>query len=433
MRVERLALLLSAMLLCGTARGDDAGAAAGGPVDAAAPLPSGHPHVEGEASHEHGAGSEEMFKVPEDGATEDPKLASGTVIFQILDADGKAVPNTEVTLGVIYNSVAKGENRKRLLGKTGPTGEVSFEGLDVGSGIAYRVMVLDRGATFSAPPFQLPAKAGMRGQLHVFPVENDVEKTLIVSQSMIYTEVKDDRVQVQQAFKIYNFGRNAWIPQDVVIALPPEYTAFAAQQGMTDVGVEAIPKKGLKLRGTFTPGEHVVEFRWQLPYSGEPEVSFDAGAPPHLAAARVIAPAGRSMELAVDGFPAAHATKDGMGQRALMTEKQLRREETPLKSIRVQIRGLPTEGSARIVATLLAAVGVGVGIALGTRKSSPRDTSGERSKLLADLEALEQARASGDVGPKTYERARRDLVDDIARTLATEKRRQRTARASKGA
>jgi len=41
----------------------------------------------------------------------------------------------------------------------------------------------------------------------------------------------------------------------------------------------------------------------------------------------------------------------------------------------------------------------------------------ERQRLLEDLEDLERAHLSGEVGPKTYERARRELVDAIARTL----------------
>lgn len=427
MKAERIAaLLVAGALFAAPARAEDAGRVAG-PVDASAPLPAGHPGTGtatatggDEVEDPHGHGQNEMFQAPEDGAVEDAKVAPGTIVVQILDAAGKALPNTDVTLGIIYNSVAKGESRKRVVGKTGPTGHAKFEGLDTGSGVAYRAMVITGGATFSMPPFQLPAKAGMRGVLHVYPVERDVDKTLIVTQSMTYAEVKDDRVQIQQAYKVYNFGRSAWVPEDVVIALPPEYTAFAAQQGMTDVGVDAVPKKGVKLRGTFAPGEHVIEFRWQLPYAGDAEVRFDIGMTPHTAASRVISPAGKSMRLDVDGFPAARVTADGMGQRALMTERNVRREESPLRSVRVQISGLPTEGPAKIYATLLAGAGLVLGIVLGSRRPPRRDTSAERARLLADLEALERARVAEEIGPKTYERARRDLLDELARTFAAE-------------
>ena len=42
----------------------------------------------------------------------------------------------------------------------------------------------------------------------------------------------------------------------------------------------------------------------------------------------------------------------------------------------------------------------------------------ERTAWLEELEELERARAEGEVGPKTYERARREIIDGIARTLA---------------
>ena len=61
-----------------------------------------------------------------------------------------------------------------------------------------------------------------------------------------------------------------------------------------------------------------------------------------------------------------------------------------------------------------------MGVVLGTRKAAPRDTKRERAQLLAALEALELGHRDGTVGPKTYERAHRDLIDDIARTFAAD-------------
>jgi hypothetical protein len=191
---------------------------------------------------------------------------------------------------------------------------------------------------------------------------------------------------------------------------------------MTDVGVDAVPKKGLKLRGTFSPGQHVVEFRWQLPYAGEADVRFDVGMTPHMAAAKVIAPAARSMSLEVDGFPVPQPSTDGQGQRVLFTEKQLRRDEAALKHVSVVIKGLPTEGPGKLIATFLAAGGLALGVVLGMRKPPVRDLKGERQRLLDALKDLEIAHARGDIGPKTYERSRREIVDEIAKTFAAEPR-----------
>ena len=386
------------------------------------------PHA-GADAHAGGSGSPGMADTPEDGALEDPTIARGAVEVNISDPMGKPLPNTEVTLGIIYNSVAKGESRKRVLAQTDNLGAARFKDLDFGSGVAYRPMVLKDGATFSVTPFQLGLKSGIRAILHVYPVTSDVDQALIVSQSMVYAEVKDDRIQIQQAYKIYNFGKNAWVPPaDLIVPLPDTFTAFATQQGMTDIGVDAVPKKGVKIRGTFGPGQHVVEFKWQLPYAGDPEVKVDIGMPPHLAAARIIAPASKGMGLEVDGFEPTKISADGMGQRALVTEKQLRREDPPVKSLKLTIKGLPTEGPGKFIATLLALSGLVVGVVLGARKAPPRDTKRERQQLLTALEGLEMGHRDGTLGPKTYERARRELIDDLARTFAAEPKLAKTPR-----
>jgi hypothetical protein len=378
-----------------------------------APPPQQNPHGGGAAGHGGGGG----MQVPEDAAMDAPNLPSGTLDILIVDPQNKPQPNTQVTLGIVYNSVAKGESRKRISLTTDSSGVARAEHLENGSAVAYRPMVLVGDATFAVTPFRMPDKGGMRAVLHVYPLEEDIEKALIVAQSVIYVEVKDDRVQIQQAFKVYNFGRNAWIPKDLVVSLPEEFTAFTAQQGMTDVGVEAVPKKGVKLRGTFGPGQHMLEFRWQMPYSGEAEVHLNVGMTPHMAAARIIAPASKEMTLEVPGFPPPQSTNDGQGQRALVTEKQVSKSEQALKTVEVVIRGLPTEGPAKIIATLISCIGLGFGLVLGTRKPSKADKKAERQRLLEEIEELERAKATGDVGPKTYERARRELLDAVARTF----------------
>jgi len=447
MKRSTIALALAALLAGSSVHAQDAGKApaakaAPGPVEAGAPMPAGHPPVAGEGAEDPHAGADPHAggagagargggpgggggpgeQAPEDGAMEDPTLPKGSIEIHIADAQGAPLPKTDVTLGIIYNSVAKGESRKRVTAVTDELGKARFADLDSGSGVAYRVMVLKDDATFSATPFQLGPRSGMRVLLHVYPVTRDIAETLVVTQSMLYAEVKDDRVQIQQAFKIYNFGRNAWVPPaDFVVPLPPEFTAFATQQGMTDVGVDAIPKKGVKLRGTFSPGQHVVEFKWQVPYGGEAEVKLDVGMTPNLAAARVIAPAARNMTLDVEGFDAPRSSTDGMGQRALVAEKQVRRDEPAVKSVKLALRGLPTEGPGKVIATFLALCGVVAGVVLGTKKAPPRDHKGERARLLEALSALEQGHRDGTIGPKTYERARRELIDDIARTFADDK------------
>jgi hypothetical protein len=375
-----------------------------------------NPH---ENPHRQGAADPDIFEPPPDGAQEEKSLPVGTLDVYIADSSSKPIAGTPVTLGVVYNSVAKGESRKRLLSTTNERGIARFEQLETGSSVAYRPMVITDG-TFSVTPFRMPEAAGMRALLHVYPIVEDAAAAKVVAQAIVYTEVKDDRIQVQQIYRIFNFGKTAWVPKELVLRLPETFTGFASQQGMTDVGVDAVPKQGARLRGTFAPGQHELEFRWQLPYAGEADVAFDVGLVPNVAAARVIAPASRDMKLEVEGFPSPRSTSDGQGQRALVTERQLSREEPPMKSVSVTIKGLPTEGPGKLIATFLAAGGLGIGLVLGAQRPSKKDRTNERARLLAELTDLERAHLEGQVGPKTYAAARRDLLDALARTFAIE-------------
>jgi hypothetical protein len=387
-----------------------------------------NPHGGGGDPHAGGGGEGQMpgiFQPPPDATDEAADLPRGTIVAQIVDERDRPLPNTSVTVGIVNNSVAKGESRKHLTRSADAHGELRFDGLDTDSHVAYRVTVPKDGATFAATPFRLPEKHGMRVKLHVYPVVHEVEQALIVTQAILYVEMKDDRVQIQEALSIWNFGPVAWVPTNLVLGLPPEYTGFSAQQGMTDTGVDNVEGKGARLRGTFAPGRHDIEFRWQLPYNGERDVAVEAGMPPHLAAVRAMAPASRQMTFSGTGFPAAISKTDNQGTRVLITEKQMTRGETPLSSVHLELRDLPTAGPGRYIATVLAMLTVATGIALGARKKPDRDRAQDkrdakdtRKRLLGELEELERAHRDGHVGPKTYERDRRALIDQLALTYA---------------
>jgi hypothetical protein len=380
------------------------------PPEEHAPMPGGR----------GGAGSQ-MFEPPPDTNDEDPRLPGGSIAIVLLDGDNAPLPGVAVTLGILHNSVAKGESREHKLGTTDASGLLTFSGLERSSGIAYRVSVVKDGGTFWATPFGLAPDRGMRVRLHVYPVTHDLRKALVVAKVALYAEMKDDRVQLEQAVTFFNLGRVAWVPDDLVIRLPEGFTALNGQQAMGGEGIDPIENRGAKIRGTFGPGQHPIEFRWQLPYAGEKDVVFDEGLPPNVAMTQVMAAASQQMRLVVTGFPEAQPRTDAQGERLLITEKQMRKEDAPLSQLHVELRDLPTPGPARWIATALAGFGVlaGIGYAFSTRKGARGSAGGRehRASLLVDLEELERAHRAGDVGPKTYERARRELIDAIARTL----------------
>jgi hypothetical protein len=257
--------------------------------------------------------------------------------------------------------------------------------------------------------------------LHVYPVARDFKDALIVCEETVAAEMRDDRIHIEEVLTIYNLGRTAWQPDDVRMPLPDGYTAFNAQASMSDQGVDDAGGAA-KLRGTFPPGRHSIDFRWQLPWSGDKDVDFDVGLPPHVAIARVMMPAMAELKLIASGFPAAEVRHDAQGQTFLVTERRLKPDDARLDSLSIGIHDLPTPGPGRLLASLLAACGVGVGLVFASSKrprSTDQGASGAaRDALLEDLAGLERAHAAGEVGPRTYERARRELIDALARVLA---------------
>ncbi len=396
-----------------TARPSTSASASPSAAPSSTALPPGHPPMNGASGG---------MTVPKDTSEEDPKLAAGTIVVDLRDPDDKPLPNQAFTLAIVHQSVAKGEKHEHLPAITDAEGRDIFTGKQTGSNIAYRVTVDVDGGTFAAMPFRLPLDHGIHVVLHVYPVGHDLQRdVVVVSKGVVYLEMKDDRMQAQEAVRIFNAGRVAWVPRDVILALPPEFTALNSQKQMSDQGVDAVPSRGAKLRGTFGPGESMVVFSWQLPYAGTHQVDMDIGAPPNAAAFTVRAAAAQGMKLVVDGFPTAMPQTDQEGGRMLVTGRQLRQGERPMRMLHISLQDLPTPGPGRIYATIAAGLAVALGIYLALQRKGERKAAAEKServRLLEELEQLERARTVGDVGPRTYERAHRELVDELARWLA---------------
>ena len=405
---------------------------AAAPARAQNPLPSGHPSVggvgggAGAAQNPHGRSGSGgampgVFEPPPDSELEAPGLPPGTIEVDLRDADDKPVPRETINLGILVNSIAKGDSRQHQQQTVDDQGRAVFSHLDLASNVAYRVSCGYQGGLFAASPFQLAQAKAMRVVLHVYPVTRDIQQALIVAEVTVAAEVREDRIQVEQAMTLYNLGRTAWQPDGVAMRLPEGYTAFNAQASMTDQGVDDAGGSAT-LHGTFPPGKASVEFRWQVPWSETRDVDFEVGLPPHTAIARVMMPASSEIKLTAGGLPPAEVRHDARGQSFLVTERQVRPDESKLTTLSVGIHDLPTPGPGRLVAFVLAGCGVlvGFGFAFG-RSSPPSPRAGARARrheLLDELAELERARAAGEVGPKTYERSRREIMDALSRLLA---------------
>lgn len=357
-----------------------------------------------------------------DSSDPDPSLPKGTLVVELLDADDRPLPGRAFTLGIVRQSIAQGDKRERRELVTGPEGSLRLDGLGTESAIAYRVSALEGPASFAATPFRLPDSIGHRVRLHVVPATTNIDEALLAMQVVALVDVKDDRVIVQQAIVAYNFGRSAFFANDLPLALPTGATALSAQQSMSDRTVSLVDGVA-KLRGTFPPGESTIEYQWQLPYGETASVDLAIGLPPHVAVARAMAVAGPGNTLQVDGFPTPQEGADGRGQRVLVSEKSFRRDEPPATALTLHVGGLPTPGPARWVAAaiaLVASLGT-LAWALRTRRTEAARPAPEALEGLAKAHAVElaAAKASGEVGPETFEAEKRRLVDDLARALSS--------------
>jgi hypothetical protein len=398
----------------------------GGADDDDDDLPPGHPPARGTPPG-HAADP-----APEDTSERDDTLPPGTIVIEVRDKSDAPVPNTDVTLGILQQSVAKGESRKRTTQKADGGGVTRFDNLERGAGVAYRVSVPwsssgGEPATYAAPPFQLDLKNGQRVRLHVFPASNRVEDTLLGMQGIAYFELKDDVVQVDELFQVFNMGTTTWVPSNVVIDLPRGFKGFNAQRDMSDAGFDVVADRGAKLRGTFGPGQHEVQFRYQIPYEGEESVKLALSLPPRVIRMRVIAEASKTMTLRVDDFPTAVSDANQRGQRVLLTERQARPGEAPLNRVTVTLDNIPTEGSAKwiTVGITAATLAFGVYTALeqekakrATSRVGERETERARARLVTEIAALDAASKAGEIGPQAHTRIRQALIDSLARVMA---------------
>jgi hypothetical protein len=246
---------------------------------------------------------------------------------------------------------------------------------------------------------------------------------------IVYMELKDDVVQFDELFRVYNLGAVTWVPTDVVVTLPAGFKGFVAQKEMSDAGWDEAPGRGAKLRGTFGPGQHETHFRYQVPYSGDEAIEFSTSLPPHVARMRVMAEASKGMTLHVTDFPPSVTDRNQSGQRILLTERQLRAGEAPPSRLRMALDNIPIEGPAKWVATAIATATVlfGIYLAFEQEKGKPKaqrrltdyDADRARARLVAEIAELDKARAAGELGPKAYERIRSVLVDALARLMAS--------------
>lgn len=381
-------------------------------------MPAGHPAV----------GSAAAPSAPEqDTVVPAPNLPPGTIQLKLVDAQGQPLAGAEARLSINFQKISEGEQRTEQRANTDAAGLVTFSGLTSSSDFSYRLTTKSGPAEYASEPIQLKPDMGIFALLHVYPVTRNIEEASVGSRGFVYVETRADVFQFEVLFRVFNMGALTWVPNDVVMSLPAGFKAFKAGESMSDVRFEESAGRGAKLSGTFSPGQHNVSFRFQLPRDEESSASFRFGLPPHTAEIRVIAEAAPTMELDIEGFEKPQTDVNQNGQRVLVTRHVAQRGQSTIKSFNVVMSGIPTPGSGRWIAALIAASLAALGFAafrgkLGQETQvelQERDADRAQHVLLDELVELTRAKRDERIGPSTFESARRTLVEALARIVST--------------
>jgi hypothetical protein len=328
-----------------------------------------------------------------------------------------------VSIDILHSTVAKGDRNESTSHATDDTGSARFDGLASGTGHAYHVTTSRGSAKFSLTPFGLGQGGGKRVTIHSYEISGNLEDLPVAMQAAAYMSLREDAIQVEELITVYNLGPVAWVA-DLPIALPKGFKAFNKQDTSDEGRIEEAPNVGAALRGTFAPGRHDIDFRYQVPLDNQASQSMHIALPPRIMQARVLAEASKTMTLNVSGFPAAQPVERD-GKRILVTEQQGNRATGGMPSLDITLAGLPTPGEGRWVAVALALLAVVAGFVYLLQgggdgvldEDGRRDLVEARDALLDELVALERAHKSGEVGPRTYGRVRASLLDALARIV----------------
>lgn len=399
---------------------------------ASAQMPPGHPPAQPRPR-------DDTYRPPGDKVLVDETTAVGTIDVEIRDADDRPIPNYPFKLHIKFSSVTKGDSVRQIDAITNAEGSFRFENRDAGTGIAYSVIAEKDGAVFRSQLFGLKQKGGIAVQLHVFETTSDLLRLPFVMEATVLMEIQQGHVAINHRIRTLNLSRKAFVPNGIAVELPEGWSAFNDQEQMGgDPAVAKMVERDgqMVLTGTFRPGTEDITFRYQVDLTdGDDSMHLVLPLPPRTVSKQVILGAGPGMNMVIAGFPKAEVGRWNDGKRVLHSTMRpnmrmgmgaLLQDMSP-QSIDVTITGIPTRGNERWWGAGLALIAglAGIGYLFsrdrthkGIGPERRRDLMEARDRLLGEMVVLEKAHARGDVGPRSYERLRKALLDAIGRIVA---------------
>ena len=360
-----------------------------------------------------------------------PDLAPGEIEVRLSSNETELIDNQEIKLAISKQSIAQGNSNSEIKDKTNIGGIVRFENQSVETDHLYTVIANVAGAQYSSPQFQFRAGGGgLRVLLPVYKASSDVNGILILSRALVAIIPQDNLFSIDFLWRIENYSDTAWVPdkadQQARLVLPEGAKAITIKEDPGDARFEKDGDGAIRLAGTFAPGQHDLMMRFHLDSTGDASrnLSFPSGI--HLGSMRVLLDSAPGMELRVEGFSDPAETRNGDGQRRLISSRDFLGEKVRAPDkIEVHITGIPTPAAGKNIAVSIAGVIAlgGLAASIGRFRSraparsqlSKEDRERAGELLLEELIRLEQAFKHGEIGRKTHETAKRQLLEAYAR------------------
>lgn len=401
------------------------GAPAAAPAAPAAPAPARPPRTPTSFASPHGARGQPPRVMPA------PDLPFGDIEVRVSSRNMELIEGRKVELHVSRQSIERGNTETTLEATTDFRGVVSFPGQGTESDFVYKVTVVSGDARFSSSQFQFrnAENGGIRVAVPIMEATTELAGLLVMSRGVIVIVPQDDLFSADVIWRIENFGDVAWLPKNVSFELPEGFRALNIREVPGDLRIERDGDERVKLVGTVAPGQHDLMFRMHLPTQGKSTQTFSFPSGVNMGQLRVFLDSSPTMDLKVEGFTTPEETRNPEGQRRLVVSREFITEKVRApERIQVEITGIPTPPGGKNIAVGVAAVlalsGIGVSV---RRRRTARPAVAELSKedlerasnlLLEELIALEQAFQQGNIGRKTHDQARRQLLEAFARLRA---------------
>jgi hypothetical protein len=388
------------------------------------PRPTPTPQATPTPNNPHGAKRQGPRIVPA------PDLPAGEIEVRLHSKDMNNISKQQLSLLVSKQSIERGNTDTVVTATTDERGLARFPGQSTETDHIYDVQVHVGAARYSTGQFQFKnADVGLRVLVPVYGSQTELDGMLMLTRTLIALVPQDDLFVVDVLFRVENYGETSWLPENVVFPLPEGFKALTVRDPKADAHFEAAGDNGVKIAGTLAPGQHDLMFRFHLPTDGKSERTFRFPTNLNTGMVRVILESSPTMKLEIPGFPTPEESRNQEGQRRLMAGRDFVTDKVRAPDdIEVKISGIPTPAPGRSVAVGLAGVIALAGIAQTFgRKRSANSVRPELSKedreraselLLDELISLEQALQQGSIGRKTYEQAKRQLLEAYARLRA---------------